>query len=169
VKTSKTNSFSELIKDLQTNLHDNLDLISSFANKSPSSLFKKLNELALLTGSRHGVRLQMHFPDPQKIQDVESFGTENIGIVVDSLRKKFPVPREDIKRKAFELLGADIRAQDAYMYEGKEGIRIIKENGTIEILPGSILIWCKLDERVKDFGDWLMQHVYYPPAADIFS
>jgi hypothetical protein len=111
----------------------------------------------------------MHFPDPKKIKEVESFGTENIGIVVNSLCKKFPVPREDIKQKAFELLGANIQAHDAYMYECKEGIRIIKENGRIEILPGSILIWCKLDERVKDFGDWLMQHVYHPPAAGISS
>jgi hypothetical protein len=55
------------------------------------------------------------------------------------------------------------------MYEGKEGIRIIKENGTIEILPGSILLWCKLDERVKDFGDWLMGHVYFAPSAGIIS
>jgi hypothetical protein len=111
----------------------------------------------------------MYFPDPKKIKDVESFGTENIGIVVDSLRKKFPIPREDIKQKAFELLGPNIQAQDAYMYEGKEGMRIIKENGTIEILPGSILLWCKLDERVKDFGDWLMGHVYYAPSAGIIS
>jgi len=163
------NSFSGLIEDLQSNLRHNLDSIYNISNKSPSSLFRKLTELALLTGSRHGVRLQMHFPDPKKIKDVESFGTENIGIVVNSLCKKFPVPREDIKRKAFELLGANIQANDAYMYEGKEGIRIIKENGTIEILPGSILIWCKLDERVKDFGDWLMQHVYHPTAAGISS
>jgi hypothetical protein len=169
VKTSKMNSFSELIEDLQSNLHHNLDSINSISYKSPSSLFKKLNELAAFTGSRHGLRLQLHFPDPRKIKDVESIGTENIGIVVDSLRKKFPIPREDIKQKAFALLGANIQAQDAYMYEGKEGIRIIKENGTIEILPGSILLWCKLDERVKDFGDWLMCHVYYAPSAGIIS
>jgi hypothetical protein len=62
--------------------------------------------------------------------------------------------------KALELMG-NIKAQDAYMYEGKEGVKIIFEKGRIEVLPGSCHFWCKIDERVKCYGDWLMSNVYF--------
>jgi hypothetical protein len=50
------------------------------------------------------------------------------------------------------------------MYEGKEGVKVILENGNgrIEILPGSIHFWCKVeDEKIESYGDWLMQNVYF--------
>jgi len=83
--------------------------------------------------------------------------------VIDKFRKVFPIPREDIKRKATELMGNNIQVQDAYMYEGKEGVKVVLENGNgrIEVLPGSIHLWCKVeDEKIKSYGDWLMQNVY---------
>jgi hypothetical protein len=105
------------------------------------------------------LNLQLHFPDSKKISDIESYGEENIGIVIDKFRRKFPLPRENIKLKAIELMG-NIKAQDAYMYEDKEGVKIIFEKGRIEVLPGSCHFWCKIDERVKSYGDWLMSNVY---------
>jgi hypothetical protein len=45
------------------------------------------------------------------------------------------------------------------MYEGKEGLKILTPQGRIEILPGSIHLWCRIDENVKKFCDWLMQEV----------
>jgi hypothetical protein len=81
---------------------------------------------------------------------------------VDKFRRTFPIPRENIKLKAIEIMGNKIHAQDAYMYEGKEGIKVILENGRIEILPGSIHLWCKIDEKgIKSYCDWLMQNVYF--------
>jgi hypothetical protein len=47
------------------------------------------------------------------------------------------------------------------MYEGKEGVKLILEDGTIEILPGSIHLWCKIDEKIKNYANWLMQEVYF--------
>jgi hypothetical protein len=154
-------TFSELIDELRSNVDNNRDVFYALSNK-PNLLYKKLTELASFTGSRHHVTLQLHFPDPRKIKDIDSYGTENISVVVDKFRKKFCVPKESIRRKAIDFLGTNIQILDAYMYEGKEGLRVITENGRIEILPGSVHLWCKVDKNMKKYVDWLMQIVYSP-------
>jgi len=45
------------------------------------------------------------------------------------------------------------------MYEGKEGVKILSPQGRIEILPGSIHLWCRIDDNLVKFCDWLMQNV----------
>jgi hypothetical protein len=158
--SSNTVTFSELIDELKSNVNYNRDLLHSVSKKNPNLLYNKLTELASFTGSRHFLVLQLHFPDPKKIKDIDSYGNENISVVIDKFRRKFTVPRENIRRKAIDLLGENIQIQDAYMYEGKEGLRIIRQNGRIEILPGSIHLWCKVDQNVKNYVDWLMQNIY---------
>jgi hypothetical protein len=159
-------TFSELIDELKSNINYNRDVLYAIS-KNPNLLYKKITELASFTGSRHHVAVQLHFPDPNKIKDIDSYGTENISIVMDKFRRKFAVPRENIRLKAIESLGNNIQTQDAYMYEGKEGLRIIIENGRIEILPGSIHLWCKVDQNVKNYVDWLMQNIYSPNTGGI--
>ena len=85
----------------------------------------------------------MHFPNPTKINEFDSYGTENMGIIVDRLKKNFSISREIIKSKAIETI-PNATASDAYMYEGKEGVRISLKNGRIELLPGSgtYLVYC---------------------------
>ena len=154
--------FSALVEELKSNIHLNRNALYAILQKHPNLVYQKVNEIAVFTGSRYNLNLQLHFPDSKKIYDINSYGTENIGIVVDKFRKTFPIPREDIKRKAIEIMGNNIQPQDAYMYEGKEGIKLILENGRIEILPGSIHLWCKIDEeKLKGYCDWLMQNVYF--------
>jgi hypothetical protein len=151
---------SKLIDELRGNIDNNKKFLQMILKKNPNMVYQKINEISLFTGSRYNVNLQLHFPDSKKISDIESYGQENIGIVIDKLRRKFPIPRENIKMKAIELMG-NIKAQDAYMYEGKEGVKIIFDKGRIEVLPGSCHFWCKIDERVKCYGDWLMSNVYF--------
>jgi hypothetical protein len=154
--------FSALVGELKSNIHNNRNALYAILKKNPNLAYQKVNEIAVFTGSHYNLNLQLHFPDSKKIYDINSYGTENIGIVVDKFRKTFPIPREDIKRKAIEIMGNNIQPQDAYMYEGKEGIKVILENGRIEILPGSIHLWCKIDEKkLKSYCDWLMQNVYF--------
>ncbi|HEY6885706.1 MAG TPA: hypothetical protein VI278_16865 [Nitrososphaeraceae archaeon] len=154
--------FSALIGELKSNIHNNRNALYAILKKHPNLAYQKVNEIAVFTGSHYNLNLQLHFPDSKKIYDINSYGTENIGIVVDKFRKTFPIPREDIKRKAIEIMGNNIQPQDAYMYEGKEGIKVVLENGRIEILPGSIHLWCKIDEKkLKSYCDWLMQNVYF--------
>jgi hypothetical protein len=146
--------------ELRENIDHNKNILQLILNKDPNKAYQKINEISLFTGSRYNVNLQLHFPDSKKISYIESYGEENIGIVIDKVRKTFPIPRQSIKMKAIEIMGNNVQSQDAYMYEGKEGVKIIFEKGRIEILPGSCHFWCKIDERVRSYGDWLMKNVY---------
>lgn len=151
-------SFSNLHSDLLYNIEYHNNEIQRALKKSPNSAYQYVNQLSEFTGSRYNLTLNLHFPDPKKIYDVENYGKENLGLVVDKFRKKFPIPRDIIKQKAVELLG-NVTPQDAYMYEGKEGLKILSPQGRIEILPGSIHLWCTIDDNLIKFCDWLMQHV----------
>ena len=151
-------SFSNLYSDLLYNIKYHNNEIQQALKKNPNSAYQYVNQLSEFTGSRYNVTLNLHFPDPKKIYDVENYGKENLGLVVDKFRKKFPIPRDVIKQKAMELL-ENVTPQDAYMYEGKEGLKILSPQGRIEILPGSIHIWCRIDENLIKFCDWLIQQV----------
>jgi len=105
----------------------------------------------------------LHFPVSAKITLVDLYGTENVGIVIDKFRRTFPVPREMLKYKALEILGPGTETSDAYMYEGKEGMKVIMSDGSrIEVLPGSVHFWCRVDDdKVKKYADWLMEKIYF--------
>ena len=152
-------SFSNLYSELLFNIKYHNEQIRESLNKNPNDTYQLVNQLSEFTGSRYHVILHLHFPDSKKIFDVENYGTENLSMVVDKFRKTFPIPRDIIKQKAVEFLG-EVTPQDAYMYEGKEGLKILTSQGRIELLPGSIHLWCKIDENLKKFCDWLMQEVF---------
>ena len=152
--------FGKIMDELRDNVNSNREAIAAILKKSPNLAYLKINELAMFVGSRHGYDLQLHFPVAGKISDIESYGTENLGIVVDKFRKAFPVPRQQVKDKAVEMLGPEAKPQDAYMYEGKEGVRVVMPDGRIEILPGSVHFWCRIDDRVSKYGDWLVENLY---------
>lgn len=156
--------FSSMMDDLRQTIGLNRDALAAALRKSPNLAYQKVNELAVFTGSRYGVDLQLHFPVAGKISDIDAYGMENVGIVIDKFRRTFPVRREIVKQKTVELLGSDARPQDAYMYEGKEGVKVIMASSgeRIEVLPGSVHFWCRIDEKVRSYGDWLMQNVYFP-------
>jgi hypothetical protein len=149
--------------DLQLNIERNHDVLAVALKRSPNIAYQKVNELAQFVGSHYSINLQLHFPIPGKISDLDSYGTENISIVVDKFRRLFPVPRELVKQKAVELIGNDVKSKDAYTYEGKEGAKVmLMPKGSIEVLPGSIHFWCKIDGRIRSYGDWMIENVYFP-------
>ena len=153
-------TFSTIHSDLLYNLSYHRHKLEKDLAKSPNVAYQQINQISNFVGSRFQISLQLHFPNSSKIRDLNSYGTENIGVVVDKFRKTFPISRELIKQTAKETLG-DVKAQDAYMYEGKEGLKIMMDYGRIEILPGSVHLWCNIDENVKRFVDWLMDEVYF--------
>ncbi|MGI0036866.1 MAG: hypothetical protein ACRD99_00735 [Nitrososphaera sp.] len=153
-------TFGNMLDDFRDNVRANREPLAAMLRKSPNLVYQKLNELAVFVGSRYGFDFQLHFPVAAKISDIDSYGTENVGIVVDKFRKNFPIPRDSVKSKALELLGPGVKPQDAYMYEGKEGVRIVMPEGRIEILPGSVHFWCKINESVRKYGDWMMDNLY---------
>jgi hypothetical protein len=156
-------TFSSLMDDLHLNIKRNRDTLALALKRSPNTAYQKVNELAQFVGSHYSVDLQLHFPIPGKISDLDSYGTENISLVVDKFRRVFPVPKETVKQKAVELIGSDAKPKDAYTYEGKEGAKvIIIPKGSIEVLPGSMHFWCKIDRRIISYGDWMIENVYFP-------
>ncbi len=157
-------TFSNLLDDLHLNIKRNRDTLAlALKRRSPNIAYQKVNELAQFVGSHYKVDLQLHFPIPGKISDLDSYGTENISLVVDKFRRVFPIPKEIVKQKAIELIGNDAEPKDAYTYEGKEGAKIIiMSKGSIEVLPGSIHFWCKIDNKIRSYGDWMIENVYFP-------
>jgi hypothetical protein len=150
--------FSKIMEDLKLNLDTNRTFFEKFINKNPVLVYSKINEIAQFVGSRYGIELRIHFPDPAKIYAFDSYGKENIGIVVDRFKKNFSLPREIIKSKAIETI-RDATASDAYMYEGKEGVRISFKQGRIELLPGSIHIWSIIDNEIENYVNWIFNNV----------
>jgi hypothetical protein len=144
--------------DLKSNLDTNRIYLEKLLKKNPGLVYSKINEIAQFVGSRYGIELRIHFPDPAKIYVFDSYGKENIGIVVDRFKKNFSIPREKIKSKAIETI-RDATASDAYMYEGKEGVRISFKQGRIELLPGSIHIWSMIDNEIKNYVNWIFNNV----------
>ena len=152
-------SFSVIIQDLQNELRSNMPQIRFLLKKSPALAFTTINEVSTKVGKKYNIVLSINFPERGKIEDFESYGTENIGMIIDRFRKTFPIQRELIKTKASEIFhNAEI--QDAYMYEGKEGVRVILDSIRLDVLPASLHVWGKFDGKVIEFCDWLLVNCY---------
>ena len=150
--------FSKIIEDLKMNFNTNRNFFMKYSKSNPNMIYTKINDIAQFVGSRYGIDLKLHFPDPSKIYVLDSYGSENIGIVVDRFKKNFSISRELIKSKAIETIpGASV--SDAYMYEGKEGVRILFNKGRLELLPGSIHIWSQIDKDVENYVNWILTNV----------
>jgi hypothetical protein len=159
-------SFSQISFRLQKELKSNNPQIRFLLKKSPALAFTTINEIATNIGKKYNLKVSLNFPERGKIEDHEAYGTENIGFVFQRDSKSFSISRELIKLKASEILGS-VQIQDAYMYEGKEGVRVIDEGYRLDILPASLHIWGKINDKIRNFGDWLLENCYeVKPGVD---
>jgi hypothetical protein len=152
-------SFSQITSRLQRELRSNNPQIRFLLKKSPALAFTTINEIATNIGKKYKIKVSINFPERGKIEDYEAYGTENIGFVFQRDSKAFPLARDLIKTKASDILGS-VEIQDAYMYEGKEGVRVIDENYRLDILPASLHIWGKINDNIRNFCDWLLENCY---------
>lgn len=152
-------SFTEITTHLQRELKSNLPQIRTLLKKNPAMAYTKITEIGFGVGKKYNVQLLVNFPQQNKINEFEFYGRRDLSIIVDRQKKNFPIERKIIKEKAREILG-NVQVDDAYMYEGKEGARVIFENGRIDILPHSLHIWCVFDQKVTSYCDWLLENVY---------
>lgn len=152
-------SFRIIAQDLQNQLKSNLPQIRLMLKRNPAMAFTKITEISAGVGRKYGIKLVVNFPERGKINDFNSYGKQDLSIIVDQTKTNFPIDRSIIKSKANEIFG-DAKVQDAYMYEQKEGVRVLVENGRIDVLPHSLHIWCKFSEKVSDFCDWLFDNAY---------
>ena len=158
---SKTNNmiFSELVADLQNQLKKDLAQIRFLLKKNPAMAYTRIVQIGKEVGRKYNIKLVVNFPKEGRIEDFDMYGKRDLSLIVDYDRKRFPINREIIKQKAMEMLG-DVKTEDAYMYENKEGVRVFTDNWKIDILPHSVHIWTEFDEKVTAFCDWLMENAY---------
>ena len=152
-------SFTTITKDLQKELKSYLPQIRVLLKQSEGIAYKRITEIGFEVGKKYNIKLIVNFPHRGKIDEFDSYGTQDLSIIVDQSKTNFPIERSIIKSKAKELFG-DVKVEDAYMYEGKEGVKVFFEKGRIDILPHSLHIWCKFSEKVTEYCDWLLVNVY---------
>lgn len=152
-------SFSQISSRLQKELKSNNPQIRFLLKNSPGLAFTTINEIANNIGKNYNIKVSLNFPERGKIEDYEAYGTENIGFVFERNSRTFSISRDVIKLKASKILG-NVDIQDAYMYEGKEGVRVVNDNYRIDILPASLHIWGKINNEITSFCDWLLENCY---------
>ena len=154
--------FKTITEDLQKTLKSNLPQIRFLLKKNPGMAYKEIGEIGKKVGKKYNIELLVNFPHEGKIDNFEMYGKQDLSLIIDMEKKRFPMDRGIIKEKALEILG-DIKTEDAYMYEDKEGVRIIfKDNiqDKIDILPHSLHIWYEFTQPVTEFCEWLLENVY---------
>jgi len=151
--------FSELVADLQTALKKDLAQIRFLLKKNPAMAYTRIVEIGKEVGKTYNIKLIVNFPKQGKIEEFEMYGKRDLSLIIDYDKKRFPIDREIIKQKALEMLG-DVKTEDAYMYENKEGVRVFTDNWKIDILPHSVHIWTEFNDKVTAFCDWLMENAY---------
>ena len=151
--------FSEIVLDLQQQLKTNLAQIRFMLKKNPATAYMKIVEIGKEVGKKYNIKLIVNFPKPGRIEEFDMYGKRDLSLIIDYEKTRFPINRELIKEKAKEILG-DIKVEDSYMYENKEGVRVYSDNWKIDILPHSVHIWTEFDEKVTKFCDWLMENAY---------
>ncbi len=151
--------FTELTSDLQAQLKRDMAQIRFLLKKNQGTAYARIVEIGKEVGKKYNIKLIVNFPKEGRIDEFDMYGRRDLSLIIDYDRKRFPIDRELIKQKAKETLG-DIQTEDAYMYEGKEGVRVFTDNWKIDILPHSLHIWTEFNENVTTFCDWLMENVY---------
>ena len=156
------NMFKVITEDLQKTLKSNLPQIRFLLKKNPGMAYKEIGEIGKKVGKKYNIELLVNFPHEGKIDNFEMYGKQDLSLIIDMEKKRFPMDRGIIKEKALEILG-DIKTEDAYMYEDKEGVRIIFNDNIqdkIDILPHSLHIWYEFTQPVTEFCEWLLENVY---------
>ena len=155
-------SFAQITGDLQKALASELAQIMLLLKRNPASGYARIVEIGRSVGAAHGIVLVVNFPKQDRIREYSMYGRRDISIIVDKERTRFPVSRDAIKAEA-ERLMPSARCEDAYMYEGKEGVKVFHAGGRIDILPHSVHVWCEFTPEVGAYCEWLLGRVYGLP------
>ena len=152
--------FTRIVSDLQEQLHSNLAQIILLLRQNPAMGYTRIVDIGKKVGRTYGINLVVNFPKEGRINEYDMYGKRDLSLIIDYERKTFPIDRNIIKTKTFEIFGNSVKTQDAYMYENKEGVRVYTDEWKIDILPHSLHIWTIFDERVTSLCDWLLTSVY---------
>lgn len=152
-------SFSAMTGDLRAVLASNMPQIRFLLRKSPATAYTRITELGRDVGRDYGVKLIVNFPKQGRIEEFDMYGRRDLSIIMDLQRTRFPAGRQVVKDRAAQIF-PDAEIKDAYMYEGKEGVKVFFPDGRIDVLPHSLHVWCEFTEPVTRYCDWLLSDVY---------
>lgn len=158
-------SFTDIADDLQRALARDVAQILSLVRSSPATAYAKIVAIGEDVGAKHGVRLVVNFPKREQINDYKMYGRRDVSVIIDREKTRFPIRRDAIKAKAADLISG-AKTEDAYMYEGKEGVKVFHDGGRIDILPHSLHVWCEFTPSVSAYCDWLLQNVYASSSGE---
>jgi len=159
--------FTTITEDLQKELKKNFAQIRFLLKKNPAIAYKTIGEIGKDVGKKYSIELLVNFPHKGKIENFDMYGKQDLSFIVDMEKTNFPIKRSIIKDKAKEIFG-DVETEDAYMYEGKEGVKVFlgpeneagRKEDRIDILPHSLHVWYEFTEPVAEFCNWLLENVY---------
>ena len=66
--------FTNLLLELKNNIDANMGFFQKTVIQNPTLAYYKLNELSKFVGLRHGLVMEIHFPDRRKIGDIKVMG-----------------------------------------------------------------------------------------------
>ena len=107
--------FKTITEDLQKTLKSNFAQIRFLLKKNPAIAYKEIIEIGKKVGVKYDIELLVNFPHEGKIENFDMYGKQDLSLLIDMERRRFPIDRSIIKEKAIELLG-DVKTEDAYMY-----------------------------------------------------
>jgi hypothetical protein len=138
--------------------------------KNPALAYTRITEIGFSVGKKYNIKLIVNFPQEGKIEEFDMYGKRDLSIIIDQTKTRFPIDRGIIKQKAQEIIN-NVKTKDAYMYEGKEGVKVFigQDEGRIDILPHSLHIWCEFTAKVVEFCDWLLDEVYQIERSTLSS
>ena len=97
-------TFKQIINEIQISLKDNNKNIINALQKNPALSYSMINKLCFDVSKRYNLNILLNFPEKEKINDFSSYGTQNISIIIDRTRKRFPISSELIKLQAKKML-----------------------------------------------------------------
>ncbi|MDP2667859.1 MAG: hypothetical protein Q8O65_04005, partial [Nitrosopumilaceae archaeon] len=92
-------SFEAITTSLERELKSNLPQIRFMLKKNPAMAYTKITEIGTQVGTKYNIKLLVNFSEKEKIYDFDSYGTQDLSIIVDMEKKNFPINREIIKSK----------------------------------------------------------------------
>ncbi|MEM3002137.1 MAG: hypothetical protein QXP41_08105, partial [Candidatus Nitrosocaldus sp.] len=129
-------SFTAMLDDLYRAIDEERGRLNQIRNVL--KLYNELSRISEAIGSRYGVTLVVSLFDTRKVLAFDTYGKENITVVIDKFRTRLGIQKDVIKSKAREVFGDEIvEIRDAMAYENNEGVKIFFNDGRIDVLPGS--------------------------------
>jgi len=150
----------EIFESLEKEINKNRNLFEKLKTTNKVLLYNELNKIAYNVGKKKNILLQINFLSSNELDDIDKFGKRNLNIIIDRTKQKFVnLTIENLKEQVTRIIDKS-EIKEAFRYEGREGYKIILKHGRIDILPGSILLWCDITDKIIELVEWIFKCEY---------